>query len=208
MVVRYATWLMQLWKTWMQSKRRESRHSKTWLQHVTPSMCARKHCLYTPTDMQLLMRPARMLPIIFVRVLGLWAPINVVFILALFWLFGMAGCFLQIWSLDGMQTCWTWKRRFWIILRYREASKRHAKVQGLFLDCHTRLWNMLWAFSIALVAPKRYITKHMPPLKDVHFTRSRQTPFEGGWGNDDGIDYQTMEETFFIDVAGKKLSST
>ena len=47
-----------------------------------------------------------------------------------------------------------------------------------------------------------------PPLKDGHFTRSRQTPFEGGWGNDDGTDYQTMEETFFIDVAGKKLSST
>ena len=48
------------------------------------------------------------------------------------------------------------------------------------------------------------------PVKDGPFTGSRQTPFPGGWGNDDddGIDYQTMEETFFIDVAGKKLSST
>ena len=37
---------------------------------------------YTPTDMQLLMRPARMLSSISVRVLGLRGPFNVVFIFA------------------------------------------------------------------------------------------------------------------------------
>ena len=66
-----------------------------------------------------------------------------------------------------------------------------------------------YELSVSLyIHRKRKSPNACPPAKDGPFTGSRQTPFPGGWGPDDGIDYQTMEETFFIDVAGKKLSST
>ena len=47
----------------------------------------------TPTDMQLLMRPARMLSSISVRVLGLQGPFNVVFIFASLSLYRYMVCF-------------------------------------------------------------------------------------------------------------------
>ena len=171
------------------------------------------------------MRPPCMLSNIFVRVPGLQAPINVVFILALFWLFGMEACFLHRTSKRMAAFCFVERtvkrrricneRRFLFTVRYRGASRSHAKAQGSFFYSH---------FSIV------YRFKRKGQWKDCEcekcffeslsrsFSRIRKpqtamgSPFPGGWGNDSGIDYQTMEETFFpmdcnassttIDLAG------
>ena len=96
--------------------------------------------------MLLLMRPPCMLSNIFVRVPGLQAPINVVFILALFWLFGMEACFLHRTSKRMASFCFVERtvkrrricneRRFLFTVRYRGASRSHAKAQGSFFYSH------------------------------------------------------------------------
>ena len=119
--------------------------------------------------MLLLMRPPCMLSNIFVRVPGLQAPINVVFILALFWLFGMEACFLHRTSKRMAAFCFVERtvkrrricneRRFLFTVRYRGASRSHAKAQGSFFYSHfsivyrfkkERAMERLWVWKMFL----------------------------------------------------------
>ena len=119
--------------------------------------------------MLLLMRPPCMLSNIFVRVPGLQAPINVVFILALFWLFGMEACFLHRTSKRMAAFCFVERtvkrrricneRRFLVFVRYRGASRSHAKAQGSFFYSHfsivyrfkkERAMERLWVWKMFL----------------------------------------------------------